>query len=231
MNDAVYFNFPVTMLQGAFDNISHVMNDIMDYAGYVHALSLEYGDKSKKMQAAGKFFGITWGNEFNSYANGKALYERHNGSLPKVGINKDIAFDFYKNRKTEYEIAVLLAYLALKSIVGMKPYIKTSNNFLIARMGGFISTRDVPKKLPMTLKRYTTRRFLDKIKFDLRNNWKVNFYSRYVRGFYVSFDQKFTLDQLVLEAEKRRKSNIEQQNRKDTEAARIKALQSLGIIN
>lgn len=230
MND-VYLNFPVTILQNAFDDIRKVMDDIMNYAGYSYAITTDHADKSKKMKAAGEKFKIVYYHDGKCFDNGLFLYFKHSENAPKIGINKDMAFDYYKNPKTEYEIAVLLAYLALKSIIGTKPYIRTSNDFLIARMGGFVAKKDVPDPLPETLAKYATRRMLDKIKFDLQNNWNVNFYSRYVRGFYVSFDQKFTLDKLVFEAEKRRKSNMMAQNKQAIETARIKALQKLGIQN
>jgi hypothetical protein len=40
------------LLDGAFDNISVTMNNIMDYSGYVHAEKLEFGDEAERMKAA-----------------------------------------------------------------------------------------------------------------------------------------------------------------------------------
>lgn len=104
-----------------------------------------------------------------------------------------------------------------------------TNEFLIARMAGCATIAELPSPLPLTLAQYATRRKLDKIKFELQTAWNVNIYSRYVRGFYVSLDKKFSIDRLVLEAEKRRKSNIEKQRRDQLEAARLKALKQLGV--
>jgi hypothetical protein len=55
----------------------------------------------------------------------------------------------------------------------------------------------------------------------------VNIYSRYTRGFYVSIDKTFTLDKLVFEAEKRRKSTKEKQLKQKKEDARKAALNIL----
>jgi hypothetical protein len=81
-----------------------------------------------------------------------------------------------------------LAYLAIKSIIGSKPYIKLTNEFLIARMAGCATIAELPNPLPLPLADYATRRKLDKIKFELQTAWNVNIYSRYVRGFYASID-------------------------------------------
>jgi hypothetical protein len=237
MSDPIYLNFPVPMLQDAFINIREVMSNIMYYAGYVHTLKLEHGDDEKKMKSAGEYFGITWGSVNGSFREGRELFDSIPENTPKVGINKEVLFDFYKNHKTQDEIAVLLAFLALKSIIGDKPYIRTTNEFMIARMGGYASIKDMPDPLPDPLKKYNSRRMLDKIKFELQTGWNVKYYARYIKGFYVSIynpsesepDKSYTLDKLVLEAEKRRKSNLEKQLKNLTGEARLKALKTLGI--
>jgi hypothetical protein len=236
MSDPIYFNFPVTFMQDAFINIRKVMDNVMNYAGYVHTLKLEHGEIEKKIRVAGKYFGgITWGNDRVCYKNGHTLYNSIPVNSPIVGINVNVCFDFYKNHKSLDEIAVLLAYLALKSIIGEKPYIHTTNEYMIARMGGYVSIKDVPNPLPESLRKYSSRRMLDKIKFELQSSWNVNYYSRYIRGFYVSIDnpsnpdKSYTLNKLVLEAEKRRKSNIEKQIKQKTQDSRKKALQELNI--
>jgi hypothetical protein len=231
-----YMNFPISFLQDAFRDIRQTMDNVMDYAGYVHTLKLEHGTDEKKMKDAGSFFNIIWGNDKKAYQNGKTLYNSIPPKTPMVGINKDTCFDFYKNPKTEDEIAVLLAYLALKSIIGEKPYIHTTNEYMLVRMGGYASIKDMPDPLPEPLRKYSSRRMLDKIKFELQSSWNVKYYSRYIRGFYVSIDnpsnpdKSFTLNKLVLEAEKHRKSNIEKQLKDKINDAREKALQELKIL-
>jgi hypothetical protein len=224
-----YFNFPVPLLQGAFNDIRTVMSEVMDYAGYVHTLKLEHGTDEKKMNDAGGHFGISWGNALSNYRTGKKLFESFPENSPKAGINKDRLFDFYKNPKTDEEIAVLLAFLALKSIIGAKPYSKATNQYLIARMGGYVSINEMPEPLPLPLAKFTTRRKLDKIKYELQANWSVNIYAQHTHGFYVSIDHTFTLDKLVFEAEKRKQSNKEKFLKQRKEEARLKALNKLKI--
>ena len=117
----------------------------------------------------------------------------------------------------------MLAYLAIKSIVGTKPYVHITNEFLIARMGGYPSIKAVPEELPEPLAKFATRRKLDSIKFELRKSWNVNIYGFRVRGFYVSIDNQFSLEDLIYEVERRRKSATETKLRQKQNEAILKA--------
>jgi len=217
-----YLNIPVQLLQGAFKDIRETMSNIMDYAGYVHASKL-HGDQTKKMIDAGNYFGITWGNAIRCYKNGETLYNSLPKNSPMTGINKDVLFDFYKNYKTPDEIAVLLAFLAIKSIIGVKPYSKVTNVYLLSRMAGNASIEELPEPLVQ----YATRRKMDKIKSELQLNWNVNIYSTHTRGWYVSIDNRFEMNKLALEAEKRRKSTTVKQLKQRKDEARRLALDKL----
>lgn len=221
-----YLNFPVQLLQDAFKDIRQTMNNILDYAGYKHTLQL-HGNSSKKMEDAGKYFGVSsWGDTMRSYRNGETLHDTFVNS-PMAGINKEKLWDFYNNSKTPDEIAVLLAFLAIKSIIGVKPYCRVTNGYLLARMGGYAGTNDLPHPLPEPLAQYNTRRKLDKIKKELQLNWNVNIYGTHTRGFYVSIDNRFDMNKLAFEAEKRRKSTKEKQLKQRKDEARRKALEKL----
>jgi len=226
-NDERFLNFPVQLLQGAFADIRKTMNNIMDYAGYSHTQKLEYGDLEEQMEAAGNYFGVTWGSIDESYTNGERLYNRIPQNSPMTGISVNMCFDYFKDHKTHDEIAVLMAFLALKSIIGVKPYCKTTNDYLIARMGGYASIKDMPDPLPDPLGRYTTRRKLDRIKRELQLDWNVNIYAYHTRGWYVSVDNTFDIEKLIYEAEKRRKSTKEMQLEQKKNEARRKALMRL----
>jgi hypothetical protein len=225
-----FLNFPVQLLQDAFKDIRQTMVNVLDYAGYAHTLKLEHGSIEKKMEDAGSYFGITWGNTLKSYRSGETLYESIPENSPMAGINKDVCFDFYKNHKTPDEIAVLLAFLAIKSIIGTKPYCRITNAYLIARMAGYAKIEDMPHPLPEPLAQYhhnKHRRKLDKIKKELQLNWNVNIYGTHTRGYYVSIDKKFDMNKLAFEAEKRRKSTKEKELKQRNDEARRLALEKL----
>jgi hypothetical protein len=195
-----YLNFPVVFLKDAFANIRETMDNVMNYAGYIHAEKMQ-GNKTQKMKAAGNFFDINFGDPEQAYNSGQALFDQYPPNLPTAGISKDMCFDFYQNHKTEQEIAILVAYLALKSIIGYRKYAITTNAFLLSRMAGEVSKINT-EYLPEQIKKYATRWQLDKIKAELTENWKVAFYGYRLKGFYFSFD--LSLPELIEIAEKKR---------------------------
>ena len=73
--------------------------------------------------------------------------------------------------------------------------------------------------LTKEIRKYANEYQTKKIKYELRDGWKLIHYSRYTRGFYVSF--KLTLQELVYEAEKRRKS-FRQKKQKEVEKEALK---------
>jgi hypothetical protein len=221
--DQKYFNFPINLLRGAFDDIKGMMDNVMDYACYSKSQEYVIGTPAQKMKDAANYFGITLGNAKRSNENGRTLFYSKLTKSPMTGINKDILFDFYKNEKTESDIAVLVTFLALKSVIGSKPFVHITNEFLIARMAGYASVKSMPEVLPEPLSGYTTRRKLNKIKFELRANWNVNIYGYRVRGFYVSIENQFSLEKLIYEVEKRRKTAIEKKLRQKQNDAIMKA--------
>ncbi len=209
-SETKYFNFPVELLSDFINDSSKVLNNISDYAIYSHSLNLEYGDELECMKASAKFFHVTLSNIRNTLKNGKKQFENIKQTGPKVGINFSIFWDYYKNEKSEFDKVCLLAFLAIKSILQTKPYCKIDNRFLLARMDGKAKSCDFESLSPSILK-YANEYQTKKIKTRLSESWNLTTYSRYTRGFYVSFS--LNLNDLVYEAEKRRKSVKEKQNR------------------
>jgi hypothetical protein len=97
-----------------------------------------------------------------------------------------------------------LGFLAIKSILQNKPYCKITNNFWLSRMSGFSKSVSDPSKLPKSILKYSNEYQTKKIKQELILEWYLVYFARYTRGFYVSF--KLDLNQLTLEAEKRRRA-------------------------
>lgn len=223
----IYLNFPVSLLRDAFIDIRNVMGKIMRYAGYIHTLNLTNGTNTKKMKDAGDFFGITYGSPTVAYEEGREIANGIRGKTPMTGINKGVMFDFYDNPKSQDEIAVLLAFLGIKSMLGKHPFLCITNRFLIARMGGYSSIADMPEELPQPLAGYFTRRKMERIRFELRTGWGVNFYSDHIKGYYTSFENSFSLDKLIFEAEKNRKHVKESQLKKKQDEAKERAMQQL----
>ena len=160
------------------------------------------------MKASYDYYNITTNNINNSISNAKRLLKMDNRSNVMVGLNTDVFWQFYKNEKSEFDKVCLLAYLAIKSILGKKAYCKITNDFWYSRMSGHSHTIDgcfdSPYLLPIELRNYCNDYQARKIKFILDQEWHVVNYGKQMRGFYVSM--KLNHEQLITQAELKRKS-------------------------
>lgn len=213
MSDTKYFNFPIQLLEEIFRRKESVLSDVLNFALYSHTLKLNdenmYNNSEYlKFVAAAKWYYVDNITK-SDFERGKKLFNSIPTDSPKVGLNIAIFWDFYKNEKSDFDIACLSAFLAIKSILGMKPYCKMNNSFLLARMSGKAKAIKDQSELPPEFLKYASEYQTVKIKKVLSESWGLITYSRYTRGFFVSF----TLDYpaLVMEAEKRRKSTKEKQ--------------------
>jgi hypothetical protein len=221
-----YFNFPIQLINGFLDNHLKCLNELYCYSVYAHSLKLNNADELIRVELSANYFGMQSHNYKNVLVNGKELYNSIDVKSPKAGLSVKVWFDFYKNEKTEFEKVSLLAFLALKSILQNKSYCKVTNEYLLSRMNGNAKSGSF-SLLPESLKVYANEYQTKKIKRELCSNWGLVTYSRYTRGFYVSFSM--SLDSLVLQAEKRRLSNQSKALKSKEDEAVKKALYSLGI--
>lgn len=217
-NGQKYFNFPIVLLEGFLIRDKKCLNNIFDYAIYAYCIN-NFEDDIKQ---ATDFFGVNIGNESKTIRNGKALFESIPKNSPKVGINKDIFFDYYKNEKTEFQKVTLLAFLAIKSVLQNKSYCKLDNNYLFARMDGKSHSIKNDGELSMELLKYKNEYRSVKIKNELILGWGLIHYAYHTRGFYVSF--KMQLEELIYQVEKKKKSNQLKEKKEHEKAARIAAL-------
>lgn len=223
-NDIKYLNFPVCLLSGIFENTKKVMNDIIDYAIYKHSLKLELSDETGNLESSAKYFGINLGNSKRTYKNGKLLYDSIPEKTPMTGINKEMLFDYFEHEKSEIEIVTLLAFLAIKSILGTKPYSKANKQFLLSRMSGNAKKDGI---ISDQLSKYLLRYHFDKIIIELKLNWRLVYYSYHTRGFYISFD--LSLEKLIEICETDRKSTKIKNMKNNENEIRKKVMENLKL--
>jgi len=224
MNKERYFNFPIMFLKGFLKNDKKCLSDILAYSVYLHSLKLEHGTVIEKIKVSARFFKITLGSNKKTLDRGKYLYNSIEDNSPKVGINLSVYWDYNNNYKSGFEKVCLLGFLALKSILQQKPYCKITNAFWLARMDGKAKSCEF-NQLSLLMSKYANEYQTKKIKTELSLNWNLKTYSRYTRGFYVSF--KLSLDELVYQAEKRKRSTKENQLKSLEREALAKALKRL----
>jgi len=226
-----YFNAPVQLLQGFMNDSFKCLDNFFDYSVYYYVLTHKDTnlDFERAYKMAEKDLKIRCGRIEDTYKNGVKLYSKIPEGSVKVGINKSLFFDFYENhnKKTNFEKACFLAFTAIKSIMQSKPYCKITNLYLWSRMDGKEKAVNDISELSPEIQFYANEYQTKKIKEELRNNWNLKYYGRYVRGCYYSFS--LSLDKLIFEAEKRRKKNINAINKEKDKEAYSKAMQMLEL--
>lgn len=220
MNDEIkYLNFPIYFLNGFFR--SHIaLTDILYYALYRHSLKLYLGDEIENFQSTARFFGVNLCDVESAFNTGHDLYHTCTENWPMTGISCGVLFDFYKNykKKSDFEKACLLGYLAFKSIVGNKTYCKLDNKFWLSRMDGRAYSYPIEELSP-EIQKFSTEYQTRKIKCALVESWGLVTYSYHNRGFYISFT--LDLNALAMIAEgKKLKSKVERQKAAVEEARR-----------
>ncbi len=187
-----YMNFPVILLQGYMKNPIVKLRNFLFYC--MGSLLARNGD----IEVVKREFGI--GNmRQEDIELSKHLYYKKPPNVPFTGMKQETFWDYYKNPKTDFEHACLLAYLAMKSIVGKNRYKKTTNIFIWSRMAGNAKAVEDEGCLPVELKKFFTRYQFDKIKLTLEADWHLSYYSAHTRGLYISF--RLSKKELVKNAE------------------------------
>lgn len=180
--------------------------------------------------------GISIYDKTDSYKKDKIQIFKNfnNKTVPVTGIEHQIYWNYRNNTKDDFEFQCLWAFLAIKSIIGKKPYQKMTNQLWIARMAGFsnyktleeyFKGRALPSHILNPEDRYKTRYALDKIKKELTRHFNVNFYGIGSRGFYAS--TKLTLEELIRQVEKNRIAHIKAMENKEKRDIRQKVLEEL----
>jgi|ERR1700757_317435 len=223
-----YFNFPVQLLTDFMKDSKDALNNISDYAVYAHCLKLEHGNDLEMMRSSAKYYNIKLYNVGASLKNGRNLYQSISETSPKVGINLKTWWEYYGGGKSEFENVCLLAHLAIKSIIQNHSCCKITNDYLFSRMSGFTTVVKPDMFTYQLTKYYNEYQISKKIKPFLIHQWYLVTYSFHTRGFWVSY--KMSLEDLVLEVEKRRKSTKENQYKKQVRELREKALLKLNAL-
>ena len=221
MSKERYFNVPIQLLEGLLIDKNSILNNIIHYSVYEYCIT-----KDVKIHEAEDFFSIKLGNVDFAYNSGEDLWNSLPFGLPMVGINVAKLFEFLKENKSDFDLVCFLAYHALRSIIQQKAYCKIDNLYLLSRMDGKAKKVSSSCELSQKIKKYHNEYQMVKIKRALSLTWGLSTYSRYTRGFYVSF--QLPLEDLILYAEKQRKSYRVQQMKEENLNAYLRAIERLG---
>ena len=162
---------------------------------------------------------------------GKQVEESIPEKEPFPMIRVSLLFEFRDNPKSEFDIAQLAAYMAIRSILGTKAFCKTNKLMILSRMFGYKGIDLMPVDMDSSLKviydKYLIRYHFDFLKDQLELAWFVITYSSYSRGLFITMKEKMTLDALIdiVQANKRKNRLIKLKTLK--QEATAKALKKL----
>lgn len=215
-----YYNVPIELLKGFINDSIRCLDDVLYFATYEQSLKYEIDNDEepllKNYKTAMSWLGYNGGNTKKDFERGEELYNSLNIGYARVGINRELFWDYYKNKKTEFEKILFLAHLALKSIIGNKPYIKTNNQFWFSRMAGSTTTIST-EELPLEISSWQTRRKTERIKNNLELDWGLVTCSTNQRGFWISY--KLDIQQLLdIEFKSREAYKLKELKKKKSEA-------------
>jgi hypothetical protein len=154
-------------------------------------------------------------------------------------INIKLLFKFRDYDKSEFEIAQLAAYIAVRSILGKKPYCRTNKLMIISRMFGYTNhfklfedNLNEKPELYKLYQKYSTRYHIDKVLQELELNWNVIYYSKKIKGMYVGMKDEMkniSYDSLAVMAEAKKRKNQIQKLKDQKIEARQKAIQQINL--
>ena len=108
------------MLRYLHTDSKKFFNDVFDVGIYRYSNTLS-GSEEKRYKDALKFFNITQGYIPGAIKNAQSVLSGMPSNYPLTGIDTALLFDYYKNEKSDFDIACLGAFLGIKSILGTKP--------------------------------------------------------------------------------------------------------------
>jgi len=132
---ASYMNFPIALLWRVFTDVEETLKRVINFVAYKQALKLQYGSIYERMDEACAFFGY-YISAPDVHIDFAEEIIRCTPTSPYVNVSINVIRDFYFDSKTDFEVACLLGFCAIKSIIGNKKYAKTNKAFILERMFG-----------------------------------------------------------------------------------------------
>lgn len=151
-----------------------------------------------------------------------------------ITIKTDMMFDFYKNKKTAYEIDMFACYLGIRSILGKKEFCFTTRKMILCRMIGCKSSKDIKdatkiKELKKVYESYSIDYRMTKLLDNLVvNNFISKIAVKALRRTYIS--TQFNMEELEQAIKSDLQNNSKkriQKNKQDEKDAASRILSSL----
>ena len=195
MDKKIYYNAPCGLFHGFLDDElsrKKVLKDVLDFACWqVYEKHSDIKDEETRFQRVREILGFSNGDKEDIIKRGESLASLH-ANEPFFSIQGDIYWNFRNTFKSDEECAMLIAYLALKSICGKRQWAKTNKAMWLSRMDGKIRPEYKKVKgkpeldISDSLSKYKSKYGIRRLRALLFEYYKVSFYSKCVHGFCFS---------------------------------------------
>ncbi len=206
----IYYNFPITVVAGFMDDPNAALRRMIAWATYETLkiyTSLDRGEQRLLYAMDELHYIVEDEARQDWYYFCGETYRQYKG--PRCGVSRKMwleateSVDYWQ----EDEKVLFLASIAAKSIIGNKPYAKTCNRQMCARMNGrattYASDEEMREQSDPIIFAYFTRKRWQRMRRDLDKQYRVATYSqRNMRGYYIS--TKMPLDRLAKAVERKR---------------------------
>ena len=203
MSRRIYYNVPCILFRDFLKSDTHterVLGDVLRYAVYVEYMRLQNDvpDEEERFLTACRNMGAEHLCKNQVLMIGDSLF-RHGKNEAFVSLDSAKYWEQVNERKTPEQRALFLAWIALKSIIGNKPYIKTNNALWLSRMDGSSTTKGKQFKKKSIysdeIEKYNSPYRCRRLRALLFQYYRVSFFSDGVRGFYFSLT--LNLEELI----------------------------------
>lgn len=201
-----FIQVPIALLKDIFWNKYSAINKMIDFGVYHYMKTQE-----KDLEETCKDLDLQLFIEDDA----KEKYNRivqeigQRPVLPMAYMSKLI--DFRDSEKSDYELRQFAFYMGIRSILGIKPHVKTNKEMIVARAFGYRNTAEFKNDLKSRyfdrekrayMEKYSKRYHVDKILLELQFSWHTLIYARNMRGMIIGNKAKTTLNEMALYAKK-----------------------------
>lgn len=193
--DKIYYNFPIAIYRqvrcdnkGRIEHVEDAINDSIRYALYVeYQKRLPYRSNVNELNEVVfdcfmDEMGFTTESREASLKNWAAAFKKYKNNVVFVGVDRELLFNFRDDLeyKSDFEIIQLLAFIAIRSIIGAGQsntrYKHIKWCYVLSRMAGHEKTVKDLDKLPKFIAKYNSRRLRDKLIKALCDRWHMQYY-------------------------------------------------------
>ena len=132
-----YFTFPIVLLKILHEDHRSFADNAICWTVYNYAETKLHGlPERERVEKALSKYGVSTEDLAGWIRHAKRIHRSIEGSKVMTSIEKRTLFDFLENDKSDAEVNELLAFAALRSVIGKKPYCKITDNYWLSRMAG-----------------------------------------------------------------------------------------------